>query len=185
MMVLAMMSHSDAMVNKRCFKCHCLKPLDDFYRHPRMADGHLNKCKECAKADVNKNRAENLEYYNEYDRNRFQNDPERRAFQLEQMRMWATNNKEKAHSFPKQWQARNPEKRKCHLSVASAIANGTLVKSESCQSCGTSDGRIHGHHPDYTKPLDVMWLCAACHSRQHRLEREELRQQESRAERAA
>lgn len=173
------------MTEKQCFKCQQVKSIDDFYRHSKMADGHLNKCKECTKVDVNKNRAANLEYYQEYDRNRFQNDPERRAFQLDQTREWMRNNPGKLAEVQSQWKARNPEKRQCHLSLASAIAKGTVVKSASCQSCGTSDGRIHGHHPDYTKPLDVMWLCASCHFRQHRLEREQFRRQEHRAERVA
>lgn len=37
---------------KICFKCKEEKELNDFYKHPRMNDGHLGKCKSCTKKDV-------------------------------------------------------------------------------------------------------------------------------------
>jgi hypothetical protein len=55
-----------------------------------------------------------------------------------------------------------------------ALASGALLRPETCSQCGGagpaySDGRaaIQAHHPDYNKPLDVMWLCKTCHHQWH------------------
>ena len=56
--------------SKKCFKCLTFKPLNEFYKHSEMADGHVNKCKECNKNDVNQHRKNNLERIREYDRKR-------------------------------------------------------------------------------------------------------------------
>jgi hypothetical protein len=55
---------------KVCFRCGVAKPIEEFYRHPAMADGHLGKCIECTRRDVSNNRAARIEYYRAYDRKR-------------------------------------------------------------------------------------------------------------------
>ena len=137
------------MTTKKCFKCGAEKPLTSFYKHTRMADGHVNKCKECNKRDVRENRLAKLGYYREYDKMRWQNDQRRRQVQYERTR---------------QWNEEHPEKYRAHYAVTNAVRDGRL-KKEPCEVCGAAF--THGHHDDYTKPLDVRWLCPSHHRQLH------------------
>lgn len=55
---------------------------------------------------------------------------------------------------------------KCHTAVGKAVREGILVRKP-CQVCGAGKG-IHGHHDDYSKPLDVKWLCPTHHRARHK-----------------
>ena len=67
------------------------------------------------------------------------------------------------------YQADNPEKRAAHVAANNALRDGRIVKLP-CAFCGASDN-LEAHHHDYSKPLDVTWLCRPCHRRFHALER--------------
>ena len=134
---------------KECFKCKTIKSITEFYKHSMMADGHLNKCKTCAKEDVEKHRKQNLERIREYDRTRGKL-PHR--IQL-------------AAEVTKAWRAEDTRRQKAHTAVAKAIRSGVLTR-EPCVRCGAT--KSEGHHEDYDKPLDVMWLCTPCHKQRHK-----------------
>ena len=59
----------------------------------------------------------------------------------------------------------NHQKWLARKAVANAIARGK-IKYGSCVICG-SIINIHGHHEDYTKPLDITWLCHQHHVEKH------------------
>jgi ribosomal protein S27AE len=149
--------------DKKCFKCLAIKPLTDFYKHPQMADGRVNKCKECNRRDVRENRAEKIDYYIEYDRARAMS-PDRVASKKKYLK--TEGGKLATARAKKKWLDENTIKRAAQIMVGNAVRDGRLKKEKTCK-CGNT-GRIHGHHDDYSKPLSVRWLCPKCHTEWHK-----------------
>jgi len=59
---------------------------------------------------------------------------------------------------------RHPVEHAARKAVYNAVRSGRLVR-EPCEACGST--KSQGHHDDYSKPLDVRWLCRPCHDREH------------------
>jgi hypothetical protein len=75
----------------------------------------------------------------------------------------------------KKWAGQNREKTRAHMTVHKAVVTGKIQRPTACSVCGIvppprRDGctQIHAHHRDYSKPLDVQWLCALCHAIERR-----------------
>ena len=133
---------------KACRTCGEEKDLSAFYKGERMLDGRLNICKDCTKARVAEHRAENLERIQDYDRERSRL-PHRRE------RLIALGQK----------QIENGNKHAVNL-LNSAVKCGRKTRPDHCSECSKSC-KPEGHHDDYSKPLDVRWVCRSCHAKIH------------------
>ena len=133
---------------KTCFKCKRRLSLAEYYKHPAMADGYLGKCKACTRADSTRNRWENIERVREYDRQR---------------------DKRRDPNYLKQYRKLYPGRDAAHRAVSYAVRTGRLTPLP-CLVCG---GRAVAHHPDYSRPLDVVWLCQAHHKQAHEIANKE------------
>ena len=131
-------SHSD----RPCRVCGDTKPADQFYASDRR------RCKACVRAAV-KLRALTNGAVQEYDRARAKR-PERVV---------------KAKVITKSWRKAHPEAARAQRKVAYEVRAGRLVAGP-CAICGAAHN-IHAHHRDYSRPLQVTWLCAKCHHRLH------------------
>jgi len=150
-------------MDKQCKKCLQVKNVEEFYRHPRMADGRLNKCKDCARADVTENRKKNADYYKNYDRLRWDSGGSRGVASDEAQR-----------KASQKWARSHRAVRHAHAVVQYAERSGELSRPEVCEAC-RKRVPVEAHHEDYAKPLDVRWLCKKCHAKTWRKERQEMK----------
>ena len=85
-------------------------------------------------------------------------------------RKWyAQNGRNRAVDYTeavKEWMENHPKELIAHQKLRKAIRKGILNKPDHCSKCGRQT-KISGHHPDYSKPLEVIWMCSSCHKLEH------------------
>jgi hypothetical protein len=148
-----------------CNTCLTDWPADAFYASNRT------KCKECTKAAVRANRAAKIEHYQEYDRMRGSM-PHRVAARAEYRQSDAYAVAHRAAS--ERWMAKHPERRQAANIVNNAVRDGRLIPWPVCAVPECSQ-KPEAHHPDYSHPLDVVWLCDKHHKEAHAIARAERR----------
>ena len=119
---------------KRCSRCREVKPVEEFFRNAARHDGLTSYCKVCF--------------------------PEHAAYKRGQKSPRFKDNKAR---YLRERRKTDPEfarKGIVRRFTNDAIALGILVRLP-CAACG--DPKTVAHHTDYTKPLEVQWLCKAHH----------------------
>ena len=90
---------------------------------------------------------------------------------------WRTKNpnyykewRKKHPHYMKNYFLSNPDRHFKSLSRSmfrAALLSGRVIPRTVCEKCEITK-KIEAHHPDYTKPLEVIWLCNAHHKIEHR-----------------
>ena len=84
---------------------------------------------------------------------------------------WDRNNPERYRARQNRHKRRTPlDAKYARMAVQVAIYWGWMRRPEYCSQCSSTTG-IQAHHVDYTKPLDIVWLCTTCHGKERRHER--------------
>ena len=134
------------MVTRKCRGCGKIKPLSAFGKNKRVSSGRTYQCKPCT---------------NTYHRILKNKNPEKRR---EEGRHYYREHKQERNAYSHRREQLFPERRKAYYKVDHAKTLGILVPGQ-CDKCGLP--ATEAHHEDYTKPLEIIWLCSSCHGLLH------------------
>lgn len=144
---------------KRCPKCGITKSANEFPRNRSRPDGLNGYCKPCQAAHNENWRKRNPEKIAVAGAKRRASNKERFASVA---RRWRKENPQRVAEYRKARRRRDANKVKARDQLAQAVRSGRVQKPERCESCD-QQAELQGHHEDYSKPLDVAWLCEPCH----------------------
>jgi hypothetical protein len=136
---------NEQIAGKTCNDCGTFKGVDEFYKW------NESKCKHC--------RIKQVAHY--------QKRPEVRKARALAIRTI----REQTPRPPENHRPRKSRfvyKNRASSTLNNAVYRGDIIKPVDCSDCGKTGVEITGHHPDYSKPLEVVWLCRKCHGKRHR-----------------
>lgn len=133
---------------KMCARCKKLKPLSSFHAtKDRKAKAYCITCDNAWWAE-----------YRAANRSRVRS--HQRAWERKFAKQIAKKKAKRYRSEP-EYRKRVLARQRVYLAVKSG-----RIKRGPCSSCGSTD-KVHGHHEDHSKPLEVVWLCMGCHLKEH------------------
>ena len=151
------------MAIKHCPKCSLDLPREQFSKNSSRRDGLQGYCKRCSgnakKSSVTKKPEQYAEAAARY--KRAHRDRINAATRERRKR-----NPEKARAGDLRDRQAHPERARARWAVGDAIRAGKLVRPTRCSRCD-HEGSVEGHHPDYSRPLCVVWVCRKCHLEIH------------------
>ena len=149
---------SDAKV---CSKCLISKDRSEFSVRKASYDGLAPGCKKCM-SDYDKMRGQTE------NRKQWCRDREKTPASKERRKNWLKTEAGKKYALrqTRTCRAKYPEKNLARKRLLNAILSRKITRPETCSYCKI-DCIPHGHHHDYSKPLDVVWLCRKCHNELH------------------
>ena len=132
---------------KVCSSCGQEKPFSEFNKNRRSKDGLQDKCRSC---------------FSRYNKARYWADPQRFK---DSVRKYREENLENTFVTRMEMCKRKPCEKNAREAVNLAVKLGYIEKPDHCLGCGKSDSesRVTAHHHDYSKPLEVVWVCSKCH----------------------
>ena len=131
---------------KTCSACKEIKTLNQFTKRKDSKDGLKGRCKVCCNKQCRKSYSIHGDKRREY------------------RRKYIADGRNKAPRERTRKKHRNAFLSRQRFS--NATSDGRLIRQSTCQQCQSTTS-IQGHHCDYNKPLDVMWLCRSCHTEWH------------------
>lgn len=151
---------------KKCTGCLISKTTDLFFKDKQKSDGFTSRCKECGLKYSKEYKERDVAAFRERIRRRDMSPDrlkKRREYSSKIVRTATRKEYDKKQS--QKYRRENIEKVRAHWRVSYEVKSGRM-KRMPCSICG-SEQRISAHHDDYSKPLDVTWLCPDHHRKRH------------------